>query len=574
MLVACAPDVPEQAVDSLISKIFSLFLVTGRPLHHYDATFMLPLDLRLNGELEARVEDIGGLQVKGGPDVKRHRLKLPHSLLRDQEEHVISSDDAAHAQAYEFFHTHLRDQIFETDAAATDSQHPGVEPIQHWRIPHARLEHWQLHLVDEEPRERVTGTPQECEITRAKIRDVSLYRYFNGLFVLSLRVNMEDCPQEREIIQWSGDETKWWHSLVFTDEQLWSCMQDRQINRWLRYSKLTRILFADFQEQKDERKIAVSRLWKGPGDTTAMTYGSHFSEVVLHLLGLFLPLPTSELNRSTRLSQVADPRMFVHAAYALCGPPPKDGQPEMEEFERLFSYALYVDERSDGILPDRWVYDKTYTQCLMSKQVLRRWQGLGVLSGFTNYSSVFMGFGEFFTDVIASVHVPYIYAKLQIPTLLYRTTLELFDRRITQATTDLRDNDIKSRAFANLRKDFIEFTNNYWFRQLSPQTQGEEICNRMMEAQGLDAKYELVKDEMERADEFSTTLRDQWFQERADIAGKIAGILAVAALVLAVVVELLSSLESVKSRVALLILIGTLAGCWYVYTEWRKKKDS
>jgi hypothetical protein len=125
------------------------------------------------------------------------------------------------------------------------------------------------------------------------------------------------------------------------------------------------------------------------------------------------------------------------------------------------------------------------------------------------------------------VHVPYVYAKIQILVLFFRMTLELFDRRIGAATQRLVEESHRTAPFRDLRQNFIEFTNNYWFRHLTPQVQGEEIASRMMVVQDLEGVYELIKDEMERADEYARAIRDHWFQKRADKAGWIAGGLAI-----------------------------------------------
>jgi hypothetical protein len=203
----------------------------------------------------------------------------------------------------------------------------------------------------------------------------------------------------------------------------------------------------------------------------------------------------------------------------------------MAQFERLFSYALYVDQGTDGYAAaEGWAYDPAYTRKLMESDCLPRWQAIGTLSGFTKASSVFMGFGPFYENPVARIHVPYIYARLQILTLLFRATLDLFDRRIGAATRTLTEPHRRERPFRRLRADFIRFTNVYWYRHLTPQVQGEEITERMMRKQDLEGTYNLLKDEMERADEYAATELEQWYQDTATWAGTIALLIALAAL--------------------------------------------
>lgn len=519
------PDGPDGVAEETVSRIFSRFLISGRPLRGYSCTFFLPLDLRLDGELEQ--SDLDWLSLQEDMKIERYRIKPPPVLLAEYQQGRVGIPDpeAAHTQAYEFFYTHLQRQLFETEPA-NGQQDSGadspVRPIVHWRLRPEELDGYRLELVEDSDRE-------EPRVISAAVEDVSLYRYYNGILLLGIRVGLPgDLPQG------GNEESDWWRDLVFSGDADWEAIRARQAEDWLRYTKTSRLLFASFHEQRQEGKIAPQRLRRNGSLLVERGIDDEFSPIITHFLRCFLPrLPENQLRRDARLRQVADDRLFVHVAYALSGPTPLPDTPEMAEFERLFSYALYVDQRSDGAhTPDGWAYDQTYTRELMQRDTLRRWQGASSLSGYTNAATVFMGFRDFFRDPIAKVHVPYLYAKIQIQVLLFRTTLELFERRIGAATKRLVEKGHRTRAFRNLRKDFIEFTNVYWFRHLSPQVQGEEVSSRMMEGQDLEGIYARIKDEMERADEYVSTERDFWFQDRADKAGWIAGILAVAALLL------------------------------------------
>jgi hypothetical protein len=53
-----------------------------------------------------------------------------------------------------------------------------------------------------------------------------------------------------------------------------------------------------------------------------------------------------------------------------------------------------------------------------------------------------------------------------------------------------------------LRKDFIRFTNVYWFHDVTAQTQGQEIFKLQQQALELQREYEFIKEEMVRLDEY------------------------------------------------------------------------
>ena len=62
--------------------------------------------------------------------------------------------------------------------------------------------------------------------------------------------------------------------------------------------------------------------------------------------------------------------------------------------------------------------------------------------------------------------------------------------------------DIHLKHIQELRKDFINFTNVYWFHDVTAQTQGQEIFKKQQQALELQREYEFIKEEMARLDEF------------------------------------------------------------------------
>lgn len=553
-LEASADPENQTLFKELIARIFSLFLVTGRPLLFYNCTFFLPLDLALDNELDSCCAR-SRITVRANDEIERYRIDPPASLLTmDKKE--WGDEDKLHAQAYEFFYTHLQGQLYES---TNPPQSASVKPIIHRRIRKDCLKDLSLDLVDKKVNS--DGT-EVTKTTTASIEDVSLYEYYNGICLLAVRVEHPENkrlsePEPPYPVSELISDCNWWRALVFGDDDWWSRVESLQIEDWLRYTKLVRILFSSFHEQLEEGKIAPLTLRRREEIIRKREVSDPFSPVIVYFLEQFLDIDTEDLTRQKRLRQVADERMFAHAAYVLAGPSPEPGDVAMEEFERLFSFALYVDHGADALDPHRWAYDRDFTRQLMEQHTLRRWQSIGSLSGFTDYSSVFMGFGWFFHHVTAPIHVPYVYAKIQILVLFYRATMNQLDRRITLATRDLMEKKHHSTAFVRLRRYFIKFTNDYWFRELTPQIQGKEISNLMMAQQSLDDKYELLKDKIERATEYSQSLKDKWFQDRADIASWFAFVLAVGALLMSVFDCQTGALgNSIIAGATLLIILG------------------
>jgi len=511
-------------IDGLINAMLSLFLVTGKPLLDYDCTFYLPLDHLLDSELGIDLPP--SLIVDDKADyIERIIIDPTKKLLNEHNkthETPSQTDQYNLRQASEYMHTRVHSQMFE------EKEHTKLTSnisAKHFRLTQDKIAKAQL----------VVTNTSNCIKTTGNIADVSLYQFHNHLAVLALRITMPPLPtmpsHEEDLMHGKG----WWR-LLFADtfDDLPSFWQQRQVNHWLNFTKMSRILYADFYDQLTEKKIAPLH-WVSDDESANTTFKvqDSFNTIVINLLKVFFPNLNPAQDgwaRNQRLRHVYTNFMHVNVAYTLAGEAPCKQSLAYENAQRLFSLALYVDEESDSYdAANGYAYDQQFTQELLEKHQYNRWNDIGTYMGFCPYASVFMGYGYFFKNVISPTHVPYVYGRMFIEALHYRNTLAHFDRHITAATNDLVTNKQFSHQFRDLRKEFIQFTNHYWVRHLTPQVQGVEIYQMISQSLDLSGSYEQVKDQMERADEYSTTLRDSHYGEIAFYLALISIIAAVAA---------------------------------------------
>ena len=469
-------------MDGLVAGLLANVLHLGRPLRHYGVTFYLPLDLFSDAELQQGVSPRLRVAEARAP---AHRIDPSHKPDFLKQEGNL--EKKCEQEAYLYFLPYLREMIFDTQAAPS-----AINTIRHWRL------------------KATEGRILDLDGTRAKFAGVSLFGYFNDLFVLALRLEPEaELPPGSSL---DTDGPGWWRDLFFKPREQFERIKKLQLQTWLRFTNQARILYPSFHQQLDERKFTPMRLEpKAPHATVTFEHRDPFSPIVLEFLRNFFPrLPGLE----KRLVSVPDDRMVANVAYGLAGLPPETER-EQERVERLFSLALYVDHDWTAFdSMDGYAYDKTFIRERMQQDSLYRWRGVGTYSGFCAYANAYLGFGEFFNQVVAPEHVPYHYGRMLLLALLYQATLRHYNRRISAATDKLAQEHNLS-GFRELRQEFIRFTNNYWFREVTTQVQGSEIFTRQTRALGLDTEYGLIKDEMERADEYSKTLREDHFNRGA-----------------------------------------------------------
>jgi hypothetical protein len=483
-------------------------------LESYHCSFYLPLDF---GDLSPEPHEIHGERWQVSVPKEGDRL-----LSQKSETTVAERDVQGNKQAYLYISPLLHDKIFDIQGGKKSEKKRG---LLHWQLP----------------------VPQDSELIvkdgdtdlTANISHVLLHRYYNGLYLLEIRVFM---PKDLTAM-----------------EKEYQC--------WLRFTKLARIVYPSFLQQEEENKIRPVKLKWGSHVEKHFKIQDQFSGIIAYLIERFFGEKHLKTQIETCRENLRDDRMFVNVAYGWPNhTTDMQDQASKDEYDRRFSLALYVDDESDTCTDlDSYPYDPTYIKNLMKDQTLDRWRGLGTLMGFTDYSNVYMGQGSYFNEAIAPEHVMYQYARMLMLALFYRETLHNFDQEITDATEDLisKQNKGYREKFRKLREDFICFTNNHWFHQITSQIQGIEIFTRQTEQLGLEKHYAQIKDEMERADEFLETDRNIRFDEKTDKFSRIAAVFGIFALLMV--------LPTVKWGIAMgwafgILVIGVIAAVCSVTT--------
>jgi hypothetical protein len=355
---------------------------------------------------------------------------------------------------------------------ATTSEQDLV-PLQEWRLP--QIADWTLKL------EKIPSTSgyvvPDKTVTFESIR---LYRYFNGLQLLAFTVKPE-CGE----------------SMIMED--------------WLHFTRLARQLYPTFTEQTKEGKVSPLVLItptdrvdfgfnQGQLEIPSTTHlGKHFSTIIKFLTSQFF----REKNTiNTWLEQniaLYDDRMFISVAYGL----PKDTL-YIKQIEAL---VAYTDRGVDAWMKDGYAYDKTYIENDLQDKRLTLWESNGSIYFYTDMVNAYLGRAniqdpnDFFIKKLAAKDIPNKYARMLIQALFYQASLRYYDQTITSSTTQLLKHQ-QTDAIKKQYEQFIQFTNQYWFSDLTQQMQGKAIGRLQQQGLALKAHYERILDELERTSDF------------------------------------------------------------------------
>jgi hypothetical protein len=222
--------------------------------------------------------------------------------------------------------------------------------------------------------------------------------------------------------------------------------------------------------------------------------------------------------------------MFVSVAYGIAGKKLPD-----HSLQRINTLVSHVDRQDADGFDDMEGYAYTPQVILekTKKNAFSLWEGMGGYYSFTGFSNSYLYNGWSFRNQMAPDHIPHIYDRMLIQALFYQASLRHYDQLICNETDKLlKDDDIK--AIGEQCKAFVAFTNQYWFHQLTTQMQGKEIFSLQQKALGLQSHYAILKDELERTDEYLQTRREIKIAEITDKITKYGLLLALLALYYAI----------------------------------------
>jgi hypothetical protein len=197
-------------------------------------------------------------------------------------------------------------------------------------------------------------------------------------------------------------------------------------------------------------------------------------------------------------------------------PPDYCGAPEYQHF---ISRLLYVDRDGAGFR-----YDPAFTRAEMARQLYTRWAHEGTYYGFTSYSSVTVTVGTFDSGEHLLregflIHRMFRtrYYLMALVALFYRATLidfaertALVSKRLYRDQEDGKHSAENILLAANLRAEFLHFSNYWYFEELANKV--EEIEHFLMQC--CEYRTDSMKKQIEEEIEKLNASLDNYYQYR------------------------------------------------------------
>ncbi|HLO54802.1 MAG TPA: hypothetical protein VK169_10960 [Saprospiraceae bacterium] len=209
-----------------------------------------------------------------------------------------------------------------------------------------------------------------------------------------------------------------------------------------------------------------------------------------------------ERKGNIRISKLTDDRMFFLSYFKSAEKvnklaKPISGNNEKIEYEYLtdgFWYAyVFGDKNKNDITVknvnfqkeeirrltyDRWLDQKNID---IKNHIKDNDQKDGVLYGMSRDSFVCVG-----SWFLLPIHMTTMYYQMAILCLAQRASVLRFSYEVSLITDQLEENKDATRDIKDLYKNYIQFINKIYFREVTPQLQGIEMYNQFQDVMGLE----------------------------------------------------------------------------------------
>ncbi len=387
-----------------------------------------------------------------------------------------------------FFHPFVRRIFFDTaGVGASDNEVEAL--LRCYHIPLSPEN--KLFFMAEDLREREA----ELEVT-----DLRLFLFANGIGILAIGVEASNLP---------------------VSKALW-------INEMMR--KVYPSSGRQLREGRSPSRVTLSV--ETPYGRTQVVEATFENSAMIGFLPPVSGLITSLLYfadyKRGEYEPVLDERTIVYSYMSIDPKSVPENFHKTEEYDILFSRALYVDHAGDD-----YRYARGFTKRLMEQQVYRRWSHQGTLYGFTSYSNVTLCFGTFDCDdhqlsegFLIHRMFDSRYYLMAIIALFYRATLLDFAERVALVSrrlyVDFQDARLSEQNIERtnlLRYEFLVFSNYWHFDELANKDEESEHF-RM-----LSAVYDItsMKMEVEREiDKLNSSLHEYYTTRNTQAVNRLA----------------------------------------------------
>lgn len=233
---------------------------------------------------------------------------------------------------------------------------------------------------------------------------------------------------------------------------------------------------------KDKVKDVYLQQWDRKSDVEE----NYISNIIMGLLGdNFTFKHLKNFDNKIAIKSIIDDRMYTMCWYGNNN----INSDKYDEWlkDKYINTINYEDERdfwSKYIFVDseyNSIQNNIMLQQLVKGCTYTRWSKYNTLYGVSRYSFVMLSKDYKFLNLMEATYIvdnfKTMYYQMVSLTLLYRAAILVFSDKIS----GIIEGDVSIEGVSNIKKDYLEFINQMYFREVTAQEQGIELYNKMQE---------------------------------------------------------------------------------------------
>lgn len=248
----------------------------------------------------------------------------------------------------------------------------------------------------------------------------------------------------------------------------------------------------------------------------------------LNLLPSFISVLIEEnfpkKNNKTTIRPIIDDRMFVISQYMndeLVNNFKIFKGNEEYEYETNDFWYKYIFIDGDG----KTCQSKNMTKKLISESTYDRWIEWGTLFGISRYSFVAIT-GSWFGENRLLPHMQTMYFQMFTLLLAYKATIIKFSDDIQNATSKTSEDLIQlSAETKKIYKEYLDFLNKLYFKEITAQDQGIELYNQAMKIMDIEKYMNDLDHEVNQLHTYVDMLEEKERNNKLEMISKIGAVL-------------------------------------------------
>ena len=209
-----------------------------------------------------------------------------------------------------------------------------------------------------------------------------------------------------------------------------------------------------------------------------------------------------------KITPAVDDRMFVISFYKNSDLA-NDLRVDYKTDDRWYEY-LFID--ADG----KTVQNDEMQNRLITEASYPRWQNYGTMFGISKYSFVCLADSDFTLP-----HMKTMYFQMFTLLLMLRATLLRFSNEVSEIA-DKIDKEDTAKKVSKLYKDYIQFVNSFYFREITPKDQGLEIYEKSLDILKIERDIKDLDAEIEELHTYVNLKTEQRNTDNMNRLNKIA----------------------------------------------------